>query len=148
MPQRSIFLRSAVLALVLVVSDPPSHSASKAVAGLSGVALTPAEIRELQEKANRNDKEAIMRLGGYYVLVRNDPERASIWYSKLAATGDADGLYGFGNCRMKLNDFETARKALELAKAKGHPYADAALEELQRKVAAAEKNRRATPKKL
>lgn len=147
---RPFFHRSARIAVVLVgflFSTLPSHSASDAVAGLSSVILTPSEIRSLQQKANQADKDAIMRLGAYYTLVGNDWETASHWYSKLAATGDSDGIYSHGISCMHLNDFDCARKSFELAKTKGHPYAESSLRELERKIADARKTPKAAERK-
>jgi hypothetical protein len=142
MKPRRMFLNSAAF-LVAVAT----HAGSEPVAGLTGVMLTPGEIQTLQRKAEQKDKDAILRLGGFYLLVRNDPETASRFYSKLAAIGDADGYYCYGDSRMRVDDFETARNSLELAKQKGHPYADAALKDLERRKANAQNNPKAMPKK-
>ena len=110
---------------------------------LGSLDLSKKELVALEKRANAGEKAAIMRLGAYYMIVRADDRSAARWHAKLAATGDAGGIYGYGMDMMNLGDFDEARKWLELAKEKHHAYAESGLQDLAKKIrdAATQKKR-------
>ena len=94
--------------------------------------LSKNDLLALEKKANKGDKNAIERVASYYSLVQNDNKTSLLWWRKLADAGDSDGIYSCGMIYLHMQDFEKAKRFLEVAKAKGHPYAVSALKDLDR----------------
>jgi len=88
--------------------------------------LSKAEVKDLLEKAVKNDSESQYKLGDYYKYEIKKPKLAFNCYKKAADSGHTDALFevaecyifGYGVKKNKTKAFEYCKKSAEL----GHKY--------------------------
>ena len=88
--------------------------------------LSKAEVKDLLEKAVKNDSESQYKLGDYYKYEIKKPKLAFNCYKKAADSGHTDALFevaecyifGYGVKKDRTKAFEYCKKTAEL----GHKY--------------------------